>query len=126
MTIYEGIKSNPLHRIGYVIDPNVSTARSDISCEGIPVSMIEDNAPKSPIKYKVVGRVTENTLPVQRTVRLYRFSTGELLDETESSTSGNYELVTRYNDKHYVVCLAPYDANSYNHLIRKDVEVVNI
>jgi hypothetical protein len=77
-------------------------------------------------KYKVTGTVTQNELPVERTLRLYRESNGELMSETISAANGTYTLTTPYNEDHYVVCLDAIGGENFNHLIRKNVDIVSL
>jgi hypothetical protein len=131
MAIYVGVITNPV--------PNILAAYTPESVYNEPGGFTKDNfvcfaqlisistpTPSLLDRYKVTGVITENSIPVKRTIRLYRHSTGEVVDETESDISGNYELTTAYNERHYVVCLSLDVGQSYNHLIRKDVEIVNI
>lgn len=60
------------------------------------------------------GYVQLEGVPVERTVCLYRRSTGELMDTTTSSGSAGYfEVGSPYNEYHYVVIL-PALADNYN------------
>jgi hypothetical protein len=60
------------------------------------------------------GYVQLEGVPVERTVCLYRRSTGELMDTTTSSGSAGYfEVGSHYNEYHYVVIL-PALADNYN------------
>jgi hypothetical protein len=49
------------------------------------------------------------------TVRLYRRSNGDLMDETITSVSGNFTLGSPYLDEHYIVAL--YTTSGTNALI---------
>lgn len=77
-------------------------------------------------KYKATGTVTVNSIPAVRTLRLYREGTGEIISETMSSITGAYTLTTPYNEDHYVVCLDALGGEDFNHLIRKNVDIVSI
>jgi hypothetical protein len=58
----------------------------------------------TPPLYYYYGNITENNLPVARTVRLYRQSTGALINSTTSRASdGYYYLTTHYNEEHFIV-----------------------
>ena len=85
------------------------------------------NTEPNPVhKYKATGTVTQNAIPVERTLRLYRDSTGELVTETTSDVDGTYTLTTPYNEDHYVVCLDATGGEDFNHLIRKNVDIESL
>jgi hypothetical protein len=126
MTAYCGTKIDILSliRLGNVVNKDEVLFILPISYQGEKIKL--GNEPILKSKYKIIGMVTESTVPVIRTLRLYRESTGELIDESLSLMNGTYELKTPYNDNHYVVCMDVPGGNSYNHLIRKDVDIVVI
>jgi hypothetical protein len=85
---------------------------------------IKDDLIKFPVQlYKVTGTINENMVPVERKVRLYHEATGMLVSETYSNSEGYYEITTPYTDSHYIVCLDDLSGKSYNHLIKKDVQL---
>ena len=69
--------------------------------------------------YYITGTVEEDGVFVERTVRLYKRSTGELVDEGISdSVDGGFSLITPDQTEHYVVALDDIsDATDYNALI---------
>ena len=68
--------------------------------------------------YYVGGYVTEESSPVERTVRSYRRDTGAFLNETTSSgVGGHFYLETSYSGAQYVVCVDDDTGLDYNALI---------
>ena len=69
--------------------------------------------------YYITGTVEEDGVFVERTVRLYKRSTGELVDEGISdSVDGGFSLITPDQTEHYVVALDDIsDVTDYNALI---------
>jgi hypothetical protein len=102
-----------------------STGRSSAWMKATNYTAKDDLISFPVLTKKVTGIVTENTVPVIRHLRLYHSSDGSLVSETDSDTSGYYELSTPYSDSHYVVCMDDV-SNSYNYLISKDVPLENI
>jgi hypothetical protein len=102
----EFIKEDESKKVGYIFKVN--------------------NEPSLVHKYKAIGTVTQNAIPVERTLRLYRDSTGELVTEVTSLGDGTYTLTTPYNEDHYVVCLDATGGEDFNHLIRKNVDIESL
>ncbi|MFW6001922.1 MAG: DUF2341 domain-containing protein [archaeon] len=81
------------------------------------------------ILYKVSGTVEEEGSPVERTVRLYKRSSGELVEETTSDGgTGEFAFTgMKNNDEHYVVALddisdeTDYNALIYDRIVPKEV-----
>jgi hypothetical protein len=69
--------------------------------------------------YYITGTVEEDGVFVERTVRLYKRSTGELVDEGISdSVDGGFSFIIPDQTEHYVVALDDIsDATDYNALI---------
>ena len=70
-------------------------------------------------EYYITGTVEEDGVFVERTVRLYKRSTGELVDEGISdSVDGGFSFIIPDQTEHYVVALDDIsDATDYNALI---------
>jgi hypothetical protein len=73
---------------------------------------------EGPPEYYYYGTVTELSIPVSRTVRLYDRNSGELVDSDMSvSGTGYYYLTTTISGEHYVVALDDDYGTTYNALI---------
>ena len=67
--------------------------------------------------YYYTGYVNKEGIPVERTVYLYRRSTGELVGSAVSSgTNGYFEISSSYSGYHYAVIL-PKIGDGYNPII---------
>lgn len=71
-----------------------------------------------PDAYFYHGHITENNVPIVRTVLLYNRSTGELMESTTSDASGYYLLETPYNENHFIVVLDDDAGEDYDALIQ--------
>lgn len=78
--------------------------------------------------FRIKGEVQEDGAPIMATVRLYLRSTGELVAEEMSSTSGEFEFVSlpEFGEgvEFYVIALDPDGGVDYNALIFDRVESV--
>ena len=97
---------------------SVSTGRFEanhVVRHSIIADMIVSPRPLTP-KYYFSGYVYEinTSSPVSRTVRLYRRSTGELVDSTTSSVNGYYYVETPYDGDHYIIALDDELGVQYN------------
>ena len=64
------------------------------------------------------GYITEDEIPVSRTVRLYYRNTGELISATTSNAdTGYYYLTTTTNGEHFIVTFDDEAGKDYNSLI---------
>ena len=63
------------------------------------------------------GYVTQNSIPVQRTVYLYNRDTGELMDKYVSTSDGYYIVKTTVSGLHNLVCLDDDASIDLNDLI---------
>jgi hypothetical protein len=73
------------------------------------------------------GYITENTLPVERPVKLYRRSNGALINSTTSAASdGYYYLTTTYNEEHFIIAFDDASGEDYNALILDKLDPTGI
>jgi hypothetical protein len=81
-------------------------------------NLITYGSEQDPPTHYYDGYVKEQGSPVLRTVRLYDRTTGELVDETNSSISnGYYYLTTTVSGQHFIVAFDDDEGIEYNALI---------
>ena len=83
-----------------------------------------DNAPYtiSGTNYYFEGNVKEKNIPVNRVLYLHRRLDGSLIGQVSSSGTGGYfNMITPYNEAHYIVCLDNGPGEVYNDLVRGNV-----
>jgi len=93
------------------------------------VSVGETEFYESTASYEVAGTVSEEGVYVERTVRIYKRSTGELVAEDVSSYEDGTFLFDSLinNDEHYVIALDDTsDATDYNALIYDRIVPVEV
>lgn len=64
--------------------------------------------------YYFSGYVYERSVPVSRSVRLYRRDDGAFMNSTTSSGNGYYYITTTYSGEHYIVAIDDDIGYSYN------------
>lgn len=72
-----------------------------------------------PINYYISGKVTKDSVPVERNVKLFHNDTNKYIGNvTSDSVTGEYTILTTFSGTHFVICEDDPTSPDYNYLIK--------